>query len=284
MFMHDRMVRVMREEREREVRRLWWLRTARRELRAARVAAKPEMRSDGGAEEEPRSRVRAVGIPTRQGTQGGYVITIEHGDVVLFHSALGLTGSVRRWAARLEALGWRARTPDLNGGRVFDDVGEAWAYTEEVGIPEFMRRTEAALDGVPEDAAYVGFSRGAASAEYAALVRGARGVALAHGALPPSAFGFEAWPSRVPVRIFQSEADPWVDASRVAGLRAAVEGAGASCEVTTFPGSAHLFAEEASSEYRSESAERLFQEVASFLGGLRASNGRGRPSSSGDVA
>jgi dienelactone hydrolase len=43
-------------------------------------------------------------------------------EVVLFHSAYGLTPGVRRWADRLRAVGYAAHTPDLYDGDVFEEI------------------------------------------------------------------------------------------------------------------------------------------------------------------
>jgi hypothetical protein len=56
-------------------------------------------------------------------------------EVVLFHHALGLTESVRGFAARLGDAGHAVHTPDLYDGRTFETIPDGMAYSEELGGP-----------------------------------------------------------------------------------------------------------------------------------------------------
>ena len=129
-------------------------------------------------------------------------------SIVLFHSALGLTAGVRRFAGALIGDGHTVLTPDLFDGQTFRTVEEGVQKRDALGIPELMRRAAAAVEMTPLDSIYAGFSMGAAAAQYLALSRpGARALVLMHAVLPLAALGGAEWP-RVPVQIHASEADP----------------------------------------------------------------------------
>ena len=96
-------------------------------------------------------------------------------EIVLFHSAQGLRPAVRAGANRLRAAGDRAHTPDLFDGEVFDDLPTGVRKRDALGIPELMRRAQAAVASLPAGLVYAGFSMGASAAEFLAATRpGAR--------------------------------------------------------------------------------------------------------------
>jgi dienelactone hydrolase len=188
-------------------------------------------------------------------------------EIVLFHSVLGLRPAVRGWADRLRQVGHVVHMPDLYGGRVFDDIGQAMREVESIGgIDAIVARTYEAVDGLPSDVVYAGFSNGGGSAQLLALTRpGALGAVLMHAALPVEAFGVSAWPADVPVQIHYAVADPFREAAAVAALQQSVRDAGASCELFDYPGSGHLFADPELEEYEPASAELMFRRVSGFL-------------------
>ena len=181
-------------------------------------------------------------------------------SIVLFHSALGLTSSVRAFAGTLAHDGHDVLTPDLFDGETFQTVEQGVRKRDALGIPELMRRAHAAVELTPRDSIFAGFSMGAAAAQFLAATRpDARGAILMHAVLPLAAFGLESWPN-VPVQIHTSEADPWVEAPVLDAFAKA-----ASAEVFRYPGNRHLFAERGCAEYDVESAATLERRVRKFV-------------------
>ena len=184
--------------------------------------------------------------------------------VVLFHSGLGLTKHVLDFADMLRADGHEVTTPDLYDGEVFDNLAAGVAKRDAVGIPELSRRAAAAVESLPPDLVYMGFSMGAASAQALAFTRpGALGAVLMHACLPPAMLGIEAWPGALTAQIHWAEADPWMDATAADAL-ADLAPTGA-CERFTYPGSAHLFGFEGYEDYDAESAALMAQRVREFV-------------------
>ncbi len=180
--------------------------------------------------------------------------------IVLFHSALGLTTGMRRFAAALGGDGHTVVTPDLFDGQTFHTIEDGVQKRDALGIPELMRRAAAAVEVTPRDSIYAGFSMGAAAAQYLALSRpGALGLVLMHAVLPLAALGASEWPP-VPVQIHASEADPWVDDSVVADFSRV-----ASATVFRYPGARHLFADQGHADYDAGSADLLERRVREFI-------------------
>ncbi len=180
--------------------------------------------------------------------------------IVLFHSALGLTAGVRRFAAALGGDGDTVLTPDLFDGATFPTIEQGVKKRDALGIVELMHRAAAAVEPCPADSIYAGFSMGAAAAQYLALSRpGARALVLMHAVLPLAALGASQWPS-VPVQLHASEADPWVDNLVVADFART-----AAATVFRYPGQSHLFTDPSQADHDAASAELLRQRVGEFI-------------------
>jgi dienelactone hydrolase len=191
--------------------------------------------------------------------------------VVLFHSALGLRPAVLDWAVRLRMAGHQVQTPDLFDAQIFTSLEEGMRKRDALGIPELIRRAQAAIVDQPPGVVFAGFSMGAASAQFLAATRpGARGAVLMHGALKPEETGVPVWPAGVPVQLHHAKEDPWVDAERVRALQGAVQKAGARFEVHVYPGRNHLFADAALEDHDAASAKLMEERVLAFLAGLDA--------------
>ena len=188
-------------------------------------------------------------------------------EVVLFHSVLGLRPGVRRWAERLRAAGHTVHTPDLYDGEVYEDMESGMRKVERIGgIEGLIARSHAAVDALPRELVYAGFSNGGGSAELLALTRpGAHGAVLMHAALPVEAFGADAWPNGVPVQVHYAAGDPFRDPPAVEALASAVAASGSTLESWEYPGSGHLFADPDLPDYEAASAERMLQRVLDFL-------------------
>lgn len=186
--------------------------------------------------------------------------------VVLFHSAQGLRPGVEEWSARLREAGHEAWTPDLFDGRTFDDLEAGVAYRDELGIPELMRRAEAALAELPAELVYAGFSMGAATAGYYAATRpGARGAILMHGVPPLREFGVEAWPEELPAQVHFADNDPWVEGEEIVEFERLTDAAGAVLEIHAYPGDGHLFADPGSPDFDAAAAELMLARQLELL-------------------
>jgi dienelactone hydrolase len=188
-------------------------------------------------------------------------------EVVLFHSVLGLRPAVRQWADQLRAAGHVVHTPDLYGGEVFDDYETGDRHVRSIGgIPALVARTEAAIERLPGELVYAGFSNGAASAEMLALTRpGARGAVLMHGALPLEALGKRAWPTGVPVQLHYAERDPMRPQAAIDSLATSVRASGSRFEGYDYPCDGHLFADPGLPDHDADSAALMLGRVLEFL-------------------
>jgi dienelactone hydrolase len=180
-------------------------------------------------------------------------------DVVVFHHALGLTDWVRRFADELRGAGHTVHTPDLYDGRTFGTIEDGMAYSEELGGPmAIVERGRVAVELLPSDAFYVGFSLGVLPAQSLAQTRpGARGAVLCYAALPLGQWGDnwpETWPEGVPVQLHILDGDE--DFEIAQELAATVDGA----ELFAYPGSEHYFA-----EHDDQEGAQLTRRVLDFL-------------------
>jgi dienelactone hydrolase len=181
-------------------------------------------------------------------------------EVVVFHHALGLTDSVRRFAEALRDAGHTVHTPDLYEGRMFHTVEDGMAHSEAIGGPmAVVDRARAAVRSLPNEVIYIGFSLGVLSAQSLAQTRpGALGAVLCYSALPLGQWG-DNWPATWPdgVRLQLHILDGDEDYEIAQGLATTVPGA----ELFVYPGTEHYFAE------RDEHAAALLRErVLEFLG------------------
>ena len=181
-------------------------------------------------------------------------------EVVVFHHALGLTDAVRGFADALRDAGHTVHTPDLYDGGTFGTIEDGLAYSEELGGPMAMvDRARAAVESLPSEVVYVGFSLGVLSAQSLAQTRaGARGAVFCYSALPLGQWGDNwpaAWPEGVPLQLHILDGDE--DFEIAQGLAATVPGA----ELFVYPGTEHYFA-----EHDDQAASLLEQRVLAFLG------------------
>jgi dienelactone hydrolase len=180
-------------------------------------------------------------------------------EVIVFHHALGLTAGVRRFADGLRDAGHTVHTPDLYDGRTFDTIEDGMAYSEELGGPmTIVESARAAVEPLPSEAVYIGFSLGVLSAQSLAQTRpGSRGAVLCYSAMPLGEWGDNwpaAWPDGVPLQLHILDGDE--DFEIAQGLAATVPGA----ELFVYPGSEHYFA-----EHDEQAAALLMERVLDFL-------------------
>ncbi len=189
-------------------------------------------------------------------------------EVVLFHHALGLTQGVIAFADDLRREGHTVHTPDLFEGRTFNSIEEGMGYVEEVGFSEIIDRGTRAVDGLPAELVYAGFSLGVPSAQKLAQTRpGARGALFYYSCVPVSAFG-GVWPREVPVQVHGMDADPYfVDEGDIDAARELV-GQAEDGELFLYPGNQHYFADSSLPSYVPEAAALLLERTLSFLSEL----------------
>ncbi len=181
-------------------------------------------------------------------------------EVVVFHHALGLTDAVRRFADALRDAGHTVHSPDLYDGRTFDTIEDGMAHSEAIGGPmAVVDRARAAVESLPGEVVYVGFSLGVLPAQSFAQTRpGALGAVLCYSALPLGKWG-EAWPATWPdgvrLQLHIVEGDEDFEIARE--LAATVPEA----ELFVYSGTEHYFA-----EHDDAAAALLMQRVLTFLG------------------
>lgn len=189
-------------------------------------------------------------------------------EVVLFHHAQGLTRGVVAFADNLRRAGHIVHTPDLFNGRTFDDLEQGMAFVKEIGFAEVMERGERAVEGLPAELVYAGFSLGVIPAQKLAQTRpGARGALLFSSCVPVSEFG-STWPKGVPVQVHGMDADPiFVGEGDIDAARELVEET-AEAELFLYPGDQHYFADSSLPSYDAEASALLTQRVLDFLAAL----------------
>ena len=187
-------------------------------------------------------------------------------EVVLFHHAQGLTPGVHAFADELRGAGHAVHMPDLFEGRTFDTVEEGVSYAEELGFGEVIERGVRAVEGLPGQLVYAGFSLGVLPAQQLAQTRpGARGALLFHSCVPVSEFS-STWPDGVPVQVHAMNADPFFVGEDFDAARALVDHA-QEAELFLYPGEQHLFADSSLPSYDPDAAALLTQRVLEFLSG-----------------
>lgn len=185
-------------------------------------------------------------------------------EVVLFHHALGLTPGVTAFADELRDGGHTVHTPDLFGGRTFSTLEDGMAHVETIGFDEVIRRGEEAVEGLPSQLVYGGFSLGVVPAQKLAQTRpGAQGALLFYSCVPASYFG--PWPDGVPLQIHGMDADPFfVEEGDLDAARSLVSEV-AEAELFLYPGDQHYFADSSLPSYDAEATGLLLERVLEFL-------------------
>ncbi|HEX2152570.1 MAG TPA: dienelactone hydrolase family protein [Acidimicrobiia bacterium] len=186
-------------------------------------------------------------------------------EVVLFHHALGLTPGVVSFAEGLKEAGHTVHTPDLFDGRTFATIDEGVAHAGEIGFVEVMARGDRAVEGLPAELVYLGFSLGVIPAQRLAQTRpGARGAILCYSCVPVSEFG-DAWPDGVPVQVHGMDRDPiFVGEGDLDSARELVNEA-EDAELFLYPGDQHYFADSTLPSYDADAASLMTRRISDFL-------------------
>jgi dienelactone hydrolase len=192
---------------------------------------------------------------------------VKMAEVVLFHHAQGLTPGVNAFADELRRAGHTVHTPDMFEARTFGTVEEGVSYAEELGFGQVIERGVRAVEGLPAELVYAGFSLGVLPAQKLAQTRtGARGALLFHSCVPVSEFS-SAWPGEVPVQVHAMNADPWFVGDDLDAARGLVDQA-KDAELFLYPGDQHLFADSSLPSYDPDATALLTQRVLDFLSGV----------------
>ena len=187
-------------------------------------------------------------------------------EVVVFHHAQGLTTGVTAFADELREAGHQVHVPDLLEGRTFDSVEEGVAHVREIGFDEVLQRGVRAVEELPTELVYVGFSLGGLPAQCLAQTRkGARGALLFACCFPVSEFSPQ-WPAGVPVQVHGMDADPYFigEGSDLEAAEALVKDVD-EAELFLYPGDQHLFADPSLPSYDADAAALFRQRVLAFL-------------------
>lgn len=189
-------------------------------------------------------------------------------EVVVYHSAYGVRPAILEFADKPRAAGHRVHTPDLYDGEVFSDRNDAIRKIQEVGFDNLLERALAAVESLPQDLIYAGFSNGGACAELLAATRpGARGAILIHAPLMVRDLGWTVWPPNVPVQVHFADKDPIRNQAVIDALGVKVRQSGSNFEQFNYDAPGHLFADPAFPAYNASAAELMTARVLEFLEG-----------------
>jgi dienelactone hydrolase len=190
-------------------------------------------------------------------------------EVVLFHHVQGLTDGVRAFAEELSKNGHTVHTPDLFDGERPATVEDGIALVQQIGDEELDRRADAAVDRLPPDLVYGGFSFGGATAQGFAQTRpGARGALLYESCVSLTAdWSFGPWPDGVAVQIHGMDHDPFfADEGDLDAARELVAIVGPDlAELFTYPGNKHLFSDSSLPSYDPAATALVLHRSVEFL-------------------
>ena len=188
-------------------------------------------------------------------------------EIVLFHHIQGLTSGVVAFADGLREAGHNVHTPDLFEGRTFESIEAGQGYCQEVGFEEVRERGVRAVQDLPSELVYAGFSLGCMPAQKLVQNRpGALGGLFYHGFADPSWFG--DWPEGMPAQIHAMDADPFfVDEGDLEAARPFVESHD-EVELYLYPGDGHLFADNTLADYDAGATKLVLERSLALLGKL----------------
>lgn len=151
--------------------------------------------------------------------------------------------------------------PDLFDGRTFTRLEDGVAYAREAPVDD---RVEAAVNALPNELVYAGWSLGVMAAQKLAQTRsGARGALLISSAAAPEDFG-GPWPQGVPLQMHMMENDEWAKDYDIPAAREIVANV-KRAELFLYPGDGHLIADNSAPDYDEKAASLLKKRVEEFL-------------------
>ncbi|MEO5731647.1 MAG: dienelactone hydrolase family protein, partial [Byssovorax sp.] len=195
------------------------------------------------------------------------------GAVLVIHENRGLTDHVRSLAGRFAGAGYSALAIDLlseeGGTASLGESANATAALAKVPPERFVADMRAGLDELAKRTpgaklGAIGFCFGGGMTWRLAASKDPRLVAAApfYGPLPD---GADFTGSKAAVLAVYAERDARVNASRDAA-KAALEKAGLTHEVVTFPDADHAFFNDTSPRYHAEAARQAWSKVLAWMG------------------
>jgi dienelactone hydrolase len=148
---------------------------------------------------------------------------------------------------------------------MFETLEEGMGHVEQIGFGEVIDRGIRAVEGLPGELVYAGFSLGVLPAQKLAQTRpGARGALLFYSCVPVSEFG-AAWPAGVPVQVHGMDTDPiFVGEGDIDAARALVESTDRA-ELFLYPGDQHYFADSTLPSYDADATALLLERTLALL-------------------
>lgn len=194
--------------------------------------------------------------------------------VIIYHSVLGIRGSEKNLADFIKKEGFDVIIPDLYEGRTFDDYPSAMQHLGRFAEDGLEKKALALLEEEQKKNGkrpilFMGFSNGSNLAEYLSLkVKEALGTVLFHGGLPVQMFGFEEWPSRLPIQIYYTKQDPWrlEDEAFLQEFLGQIKQSKAKYDFYEYEGKGHLFTDPTLlEEYSEEACRDAYLHIREFL-------------------
>ena len=225
----------------------------------------------------PAVETEAVTFPGPEGRtlQGAWAAADQPGAAVLvIHENRGLTDHIRSVAGRLAASGYSALAIDLlsaeGGTAALGDEAGAMAALSSAPQERFVADMRAGLDELERRASgqklgAIGFCFGGGMV-WTLLASGEPRLAAAapfYGPLPEEA-DFSGSPNAAVLGVY-AEQDDRVNASRDAAT-AALERAGLTHEIVTYPGVNHAFFNDTGARYDQAAAAQAYQKVLDWFG------------------
>ena len=233
--------------------------------------------TSGAAPSEPAVATEAVTFPGPEGrtVQGAWAAADPaRGAVLVIHENRGLNDHIRSVAGRLAASGYSALAIDLlsaeGGTAALGDEARAMAALSAAPQERFVADMRAGLDELERRApgqklGAIGFCFGGGMV-WTLLASGEPRLAAAapfYGPLPDGA-DFSGSPDAAVLGIY-AEQDARVNASREAAT-AALEQAGLTHEIVTYPGANHAFFNDTGPRYDQAAATQAYAKVLDWFG------------------
>jgi carboxymethylenebutenolidase len=232
----------------------------------------------GGAAAPPGPAVatEAVSFPGPEGrtVQGAWAAAAQpRGAVLVIHENRGLNDHIRSVAGRLAASGYSALAIDLlsaeGGTAALGDEGAAMAALSGAPRERLVADMRAGLDELERRAAgqklgAIGFCFGGGMV-WELLAAGEPRLAAAAPFYGPLPEGADFSGSQAAVLGVYAEQDQRVNASRDAAA-AALERAGLTHEIVTYPGANHAFFNDTGPRYHQDAATQAYAKVLDWFG------------------
>ena len=194
--------------------------------------------------------------------------------VVIYHSVLGIRGSEQKLAEVIRNEGFDVIIPDLYDGVSFSDYESGMKYLASFGEDGLEKKALALFEAYQKNngkrpVIFSGFSNGSTIAEWLSLrIAETVGTVLFHGGLPVRMYGYEAWPSRLPIQIYYMKQDPWrlEDEEYIQEFLEQIKLSGAKVDFFEYEGVGHLFTDpELIEEYHEQATKDAYKNVVNFL-------------------